>query len=195
MAGRDACTGVQQDSTSVTTVGGTPRSTSAATGGRPPSNTCHRSASTICGPVAVGSVAIISASYGTHPLSTCHAMIPKLYTSLAAVMLPLSSSRTGSIYTSVPRGPISVSRGLLPAWRSTLLPKSASLATGGMEALRSTLSGFTSAWMTDDECRYASPPATSASSFRRSAMTASWCAPPDVSSRAVIVPASRSMTM
>ena len=169
MAGRAACSGAQHDATSDATAGGTPHSASAVRGGRLPRGP-HTCALNIlsASSALVGAAPTISASYGVNPVNTCHAMMPKLYTSLAAVMLPLLSSRTGSMYTSVPRSPRSVPRVRVPARRCTLLPKSDSLAVGSgarrVGADSSTLSGLTSAWMTDVECRYASPPTTSASS-------------------------------
>ena len=177
MAGRDACAGAQHDSTSATTPGGTPRSASAATDGRLPRSPHTCAFSIPAASIAfVGAAAVISASYGCNPLSTCHAITPKLYTSLAVVMLALPSSRTGSMYTSVPRSPSSVPRVFVPARRCTLLPKSASLATGKGDhretPVSSTLSGFTSPWMTELACRYAKPPATFASNANRSSMSA-----------------------
>ena len=74
------------------------------------------------------------------------------------------------MYAKMPRSPTSVSPVLVPVpeRRCKLLPVSASLAVGrgerGDTAVSSTLSGFTSPWTTAQECRYASPPATSASS-------------------------------
>jgi len=176
MDGRSLAAGAKHACTNATTDGGTPRSVSATTGGRPPPTTCFRSASSFCVGLAVGgSVAIISASYGVNPLNTCHVITPKLYTSLADVMPAAGSYKRGSMYTTVPRAPASVPRVLASASRSTLLPKSASLAEGrraGAGGVSSTLSGFTSAWMTDCECRYSSPIAASTSSCRRSTASA-----------------------
>ena len=73
MAGRDPCAGAQHDSTSATTPGGTPRSTSVATGGRFP-----RGPHTCTFNRLSGSSAVVSASYGKHALNTCHASTPKL---------------------------------------------------------------------------------------------------------------------
>jgi len=178
MAGRDPASGAQHDSTNATTLDGTPRSTSAATDGRPLPSTCRRSASTFCGTVAVDIiVSIISASNGTRPVSTCHASTPKLCTSLAVVIQVVGSNSRGSMYNTVPRSPIRDSRVLEPTRHITLLPKSTSLAEGngdcGVTAVSSTLSGFTSPWMMSREGGYPSPPATSASSASRSSISAS----------------------